>query len=68
MKPVSYTHLDVYKRQTAARLVAKEGTYCHIELPSGELRLIHGECMATVGEVGNSEHNLVNLGKAGRCV
>ena len=51
---------------TAARLVAKEGTYCHIELPSGELRLIHGECMATVGEVGNSEHNLVNLGKAGR--
>ena len=51
---------------TAARLVAKEGTYCHVELPSGELRLIHGECMATVGEVGNSEHNLVNLGKAGR--
>ena len=51
---------------TAARLVAKEGTYCHIELPSGELRLIHGECMATVGEVGNSEHNLVNIGKAGR--
>ena len=38
---------------TAARLVAKEGTYCHVELPSGELRLIHGECMATVGEVGN---------------
>ena len=36
---------------TAARLVAKEGTYCHIELPSGELRLIHGECMATIGEV-----------------
>ena len=35
---------------TAARLVAKEGTYCHVELPSGELRLIHGECMATVGE------------------
>ena len=51
---------------TAARLVAKEGTYCHVELPSGELRLIHGECMATVGEVGNSEHNLVSIGKAGR--
>ena len=51
---------------TSARLVAKEGTYCHVELPSGELRLIHGECMATVGEVGNSEHNLVNIGKAGR--
>lgn len=51
---------------TAARLVAKEGTYCHVQLPSGELRLIHGECMATIGEVGNSEHNLVSLGKAGR--
>ena len=51
---------------TAARLVAKEGTYCHVELPSGELRLIHKECMATVGAVGNSEHSLVSLGKAGR--
>ena len=51
---------------TSARLVAKEGTYCHVELPSGELRLIHGECMATVGEVGNAEHNLVSIGKAGR--
>lgn len=51
---------------TAARLVAKEGTYCHVELPSGELRLIHAECMATIGEVGNSEHNLVVIGKAGR--
>lgn len=51
---------------TAARLVAKEGTYCHVELPSGELRLIHKECMATIGEVGNSEHQLVSIGKAGR--
>ena len=51
---------------TAARLVAKDGTYCHIELPSGELRLIHKECMATIGEVGNSEHQLVSIGKAGR--
>ena len=51
---------------TSARLIAKEGIYCHIELPSGELRLIHGECMATIGEVGNSEHSLVSLGKAGR--
>ena len=51
---------------TSARLVAKEGTYCHVELPSGELRLIHRECMATVGTVGNSEHSLVSLGKAGR--
>ena len=51
---------------TAARLVAKEGTYCHVELPSGELRLIHKECVATIGTVGNSEHSLVSLGKAGR--
>ncbi|WP_319203676.1 50S ribosomal protein L2 [uncultured Ilyobacter sp.] len=51
---------------TAARLMAKEGTYCHVELPSGEVRLIHKECMATVGEVGNSEHQLVSIGKAGR--
>jgi large subunit ribosomal protein L2 len=51
---------------TSARLMAKEGTYCHVELPSGELRLIHGECMATIGEIGNSEHQLVSIGKAGR--
>jgi len=51
---------------TAARLVAKDGTYCHVQLPSGELRLIHKECMATIGEVGNQEQNLVNIGKAGR--
>lgn len=50
----------------SARLMAKEGTYCHVELPSGELRLIHGDCMATIGEVGNSEHQLVSIGKAGR--
>ncbi|TDT70676.1 LSU ribosomal protein L2P [Hypnocyclicus thermotrophus] len=50
----------------AARLVAKEGTYCHVEMPSGELRLVHRECMATIGEVGNSEHALVSIGKAGR--
>jgi len=51
---------------TSARLVAKEGTYCHVQMPSGELRLIHAECTATIGEVGNSEHQLVSIGKAGR--
>ena len=51
---------------TEARLVAKDGVYCHVELPSGELRLVHRECMATIGVVGNSEHNLVEVGKAGR--
>ncbi|BDU49526.1 50S ribosomal protein L2 [Haliovirga abyssi] len=48
------------------RLVAKEGTYCHVEMPSGELRLIHKECIATIGVVGNGEHQLVTIGKAGR--
>ena len=51
---------------TSARLVAKDGVYSHVELPSGELRLIHRECIATIGSVGNSEHSLVSLGKAGR--
>ncbi len=51
---------------TNGRLVAKEGTYCHVELPSGELRLIHKECSATIGVVGNAEHSLVSIGKAGR--
>ena len=51
---------------TSARLVAKDGVYSHVELPSGELRLIHRECTATIGSVGNSEHSLVSLGKAGR--
>jgi len=48
------------------RLVAKEGVYCHVEMPSGELRLIHKECMATIGVVGNAEHSLISIGKAGR--
>lgn len=51
-----------------ARLVAKDGAYCHVELPSGELRLISRECIATIGVVGNSEHELVRIGKAGRNV
>ncbi len=50
----------------SARLVAKDGVYCHVEMPSGELRLIHRECTATVGVVGNQEQNLVVIGKAGR--
>ncbi len=51
---------------TAARLMAKEGHYAHVRLPSGEVRLIHLDCMATLGVVGNAEHALVKLGKAGR--
>jgi large subunit ribosomal protein L2 len=51
---------------TSAQIVAKEGTYAQVRLPSGEIRLVSQRCMATVGQVGNVEHGLVKLGKAGR--
>ena len=51
---------------SAAQIVAKEGDYAQIRLPSGEIRLISLRCMATIGQVGNAEHGLVKLGKAGR--
>lgn len=50
----------------AAQLMAKEGPYAHVRLPSGEVRLILQECMATIGQVGNVDHSNINLGKAGR--
>ncbi|MCD6359010.1 MAG: 50S ribosomal protein L2 [Dehalococcoidia bacterium] len=50
----------------AARLVTKEGKYALIRLPSGEMRRVRSECMATIGQVGNVEHQNINLGKAGR--
>jgi large subunit ribosomal protein L2 len=50
----------------AAQLMAKEGEYVLVRLPSGEMRKIRGECMATVGQVGNIEHQNIKLGKAGR--
>ena len=50
---------------TSAQLVAREGTYCTLRLRSGEMRKILSECRATLGEVGNSEHSLRQLGKAG---
>ncbi len=51
---------------TEAQLVAKEGNYAHIRLPSGEVRLIHLDCKATIGQVGNLEHENISIGKAGR--
>jgi large subunit ribosomal protein L2 len=51
---------------TSAQLMAKEGTYAHVRLPSGEVRLISQSCIATIGQVGNSEHGNLVLGKAGR--
>ena len=50
----------------SAQLLAKEGEVAHVRLPSGEVRLIRSECSATIGQVGNPEHQGINLGKAGR--
>ena len=51
---------------TSVQLVAKEGRFATLRLPSGEMRLVESICRATVGTVGNPEHELVSLGKAGR--
>ena len=50
----------------AAQLLAKEGDFANVRLPSGEMRLVRAECMATIGQVGNIEHGTISLGKAGR--
>jgi large subunit ribosomal protein L2 len=50
----------------AAQLVAKEGDYALVRLPSGELRRINSECLATIGQIGNIDHRSISLGKAGR--
>ena len=51
---------------SAAQLVAKEGDWAQLRLPSGEIRRVHIDCFATVGQVGNIEHSNISLGKAGR--
>jgi large subunit ribosomal protein L2 len=51
---------------TSAQIMAKEGSYAILRLPSGEMRMIQIECRATVGEVGNAEHENLTVGKAGR--
>ena len=51
---------------TSAQLLAKEGRYAHVRLPSGEVRLVNVQCMATPGQVGNTDHGNIKLGKAGR--
>ncbi len=50
----------------SAQLMAKEGKYVLLRLPSGELRRVPSECMATIGQIGNVEHQNISLGKAGR--
>jgi len=51
---------------TSAQLLAKEGRFAQVRLPSGEVRLVNVQCMATIGQVGNTDHGNINLGKAGR--
>jgi large subunit ribosomal protein L2 len=51
---------------TSAQLLAKEGDYAQIRMPSGEVRLIRQVCYATIGQVGNTDHSNIKLGKAGR--
>jgi len=51
---------------TSAQLMAKEGKYAHIRMPSGEMRLLLQVCRATIGQVGNTDHENISIGKAGR--
>jgi large subunit ribosomal protein L2 len=51
---------------SSAQVVAKEGNYVTLRLRSTEMRMVRGECIATIGEVGNAEHELLSLGKAGK--
>jgi large subunit ribosomal protein L2 len=51
---------------TSAQVLAKEGAYAHLRLPSGEVRLVSIKCMATIGQVGNTDHGNIKIGKAGR--
>jgi len=50
----------------SAQLMAKEGTYATLRLPSGEMRMVHIDCRATIGQVGNLDHENITIGKAGR--
>ena len=50
----------------AAQLMAKEGAYATLKMPSGEMRLVSAKCRATIGQVGNVEHEIISIGKAGK--
>jgi large subunit ribosomal protein L2 len=65
MKPGKGAQL-VRSAGTSAQLMAREGNMATLRLPSTEMRMVHVDCMATVGEVGNSEHENQRIGKAGR--
>ncbi|MBY0469685.1 50S ribosomal protein L2 [bacterium] len=49
-----------------AQLMAKDGTYCQVKMPSGEIRLIHSRCRASIGQLSNTDHENIKIGKAGR--
>jgi large subunit ribosomal protein L2 len=51
---------------SSAQLMAKDSVYCQVKMSSGEIRLIHSECRATIGQVSNPEHENITIGKAGR--
>ncbi|OIO39966.1 MAG: 50S ribosomal protein L2, partial [Candidatus Omnitrophica bacterium CG1_02_49_10] len=51
---------------TAIQIMAKEGGYAHLKLPSTEMRLVNLDCLATIGQVSNIEHDSISLGKAGK--
>lgn len=65
MKPRKGAQL-VRTAGASAQLMAKEGSYCTLRMPSGEMRMIHLDCRATIGQVGNLDHENINIGKAGR--
>lgn len=65
MKPRKGAQL-VRTAGAAAQLMAKEGSYATLRLPSGEMRMVHIDCRATIGQVGNLDHENINIGKAGR--
>jgi len=49
-----------------AQLMAKEGEYCQVKMPSGEIRLLHSRCRASIGQLSNADHENITIGKAGR--
>ena len=66
LKPGKGAQMVRVGRRIAAQLVAKEADYALVKLPSGETRKISQDCMATIGQVGNIDHENVTIGKAGR--
>ncbi len=64
--PVRHAALSMAAGGIVAELLAKEGEFAHVKMPSGEVRLFKQECLATIGQVGNIEHENISIGKAGR--